>query len=126
MRSFVHRLVGIALSVSMVATTADAATRLDGPFDDTVASYTLVANGDMEAHSGSTLSSWSDGTGGLMGFDSRAAYGGSGSAGLLDQTWTNSGSGIALGQSVSVTHRSWYMNRQPPVTRSRFNNSNPN
>ena len=109
MRGFVLRLVGLALSASLLAPAALAATRLSGPFDDSVASYTLISNGDMESHSGSTLGSWTDGTGGLHGYDSRVAYSGAGSSGLLDQTWTNTGGGVAMLQSVSVTHRSWYV-----------------
>ena len=104
-----HRLIATGLVLGLAAPGATAATLLSGPFDDSVASYTLVTNGDMESHSGSTLSSWTDNSGGVLGYDSRAAYSGSGSTGLLDQTWTNTGSGVALRQSVSVTHKSWYV-----------------
>ena len=109
MRGSVHRLLGLGLGLGLSAPAAHASTRLSGPFDDSVASYSLISNGDMESYSGSTLSSWTDGTGGLQGYDSRAAYSGSGSCGLLDQTWTNTGSGVAMYQSVSVSHRSWYV-----------------
>ncbi len=99
----------LPLTLALCAPQAWAASRLDGPFDDSVASYTLISNGDMESHSGSTLSSWTDGTGGLHGYDSRMAYAGSGSSGLLDQSWTSTGAGVAMRQSVAVTHRSWYV-----------------
>jgi hypothetical protein len=99
----------IMLVAGLGAPPALAAHRLDGPFDDSVASYSLVSNGDFESHSGSSLSSWSDYTGGLQGWDNRAAYSGGASLGLLDQTWSNTGAGVATVQSVSVTHRSWYV-----------------
>ena len=106
-----HSLIaGGLLSVATAGVSeAQAFSRLDGPFDDSVASYTLLTNGDMESHTGSTLSSWTDGTGGLHGYDSRVAYAGSGSSGLLDQTWTNSGAGVAMRQTVTVTPSSWYV-----------------
>jgi hypothetical protein len=88
---------------------AQAYTRLPGPFDDSTASYSLVSNGSMESHSGTSLSSWADYTGGRHGWDSRASYAGSASAGLLDQSWTNTGAGVATVQSVSVSHGNWYV-----------------
>ncbi len=97
------------LAAALGTSDAQAATRLDGPFDDSVAAYSLVTNGDMESYSGTALTSWTDGTGGIQGYDSRNAYAGSGSLGLLDQTWTNTGGGVATRQSVSVSHRSWYV-----------------
>jgi hypothetical protein len=98
-----------ALLSALVVSTAGAFTRMDGPFDDSGASYSLVTNGGMEAHAGSVMSSWTDATGGLQGYDSRAAYSGSGSMGLLDQAWVNAGAGVASYQNVSVSHGSWYV-----------------
>ena len=106
MRAFLPASAAAAL---LATSAAQAATTMDGPFDDSGAAYSLVSNGDMETHSSTTLGSWGDYSSGTMGWDSRAAYAGSASAGLLDQTWTNTGAGIALYQSVSVTHKNWYV-----------------
>ncbi len=106
MRVLVSSSVVAAL---LASSSVQAATTMDGPFDDSGATYSLLSNGTMETHSGTTLGSWTDYSGGRMGWDSRAAYAGSASAGLLDQTWTNTGAGIPVNQSVSVTHKNWYV-----------------
>ena len=101
-----HRISSIVVvGLGLFGGQVQAATTLDGPFDDSVASYDRVANGDMESASGTDLDTWSpNGTdGSLLNQDTSAACAGSASAGLLDPTWTNTGAGIAQKHSLSVT-----------------------
>ena len=101
-------ILGLLLA-ALVATPARAAHTLTGPFDDTVASYTTVTNGTMETHSGTVLGTWVDYYSGKLGYDSRGPYAGSGAAGLLDQSWSHTGAGVALQQTVSVTRGASYV-----------------
>jgi hypothetical protein len=94
-----------ALAATMLALPigpAVAATTLPGPFDDSGASYNLVSNGGMETLTWGGLGSWSilNTTSSVLGQHPSFSYAGAASGGLINSSYTNSGSGVALYQNV--------------------------